>query len=541
MNFSILGEPPKFNVKALGTRGGLFAELNHSKQDEPLLTGLSSIEETSTSVLESDVPRVVKADAWDHLKYDAETLVLEDFITRMKGRQNTTQFHPSPFTPAGRLFLFGYGPMIISNVLNQMKTSVHQDINKKQKCGQFVFVIDGTASMQPFMDSLKALIGDLLADLTQRFPIGYTITFIIYRDRDDPDSKTSDTIEFQGLEIPNYQTHNASQTQVLKNYMDSNFRADGGDDYPKWLNLGLAKAIKQTQWDKRTAVKMIMVFTDSPNHGSKNYIEGMLDKYPEGLNSSGQPDENQAEICSLLSHIATHKSMYLSLFKLNPDIVAKVPPRETDHLQQMYDNWMSCLDKQQGVQKSDKGRFTTVNVPYGAETSSFLPPGELLKHVSKSISASVSRSLSASTSHHKFLISDVVFAKIDELAYLYGAKWQAIAWVLEKLGLSDEIIDTCKEEGIHDRSIFNDAALERMGVNPRLRSDFTRLLKQFLTKMEEEEEAARLKAAESKKGGRRWSRLNVAKRDSKYRANKKSIAKKFKKCISRKLRLNRKV
>jgi mannitol-1-phosphate/altronate dehydrogenase len=132
-----------------------------------------------------------------------------------------------------------------------------------------------------------------------------------------------------------------------------------------------------------------------------------------------------------------------------------------------------------------------------------------------------------------------VLSKIDELDYLYGAKYQAISYAVEELGLSDEIIGTCKEVGIHDRSEFNDAALERMGVNPRLRSDFTRLLKQFLTKMKEE--AARLKAAESKKGGRRWSRLNVAKRDSKYRANKKSIAKKFKKCISRKLRLNRKV
>jgi hypothetical protein len=541
-----LGDPVTFNPDTffsdLSKAEGPFAALVPTT-DAKLITGADTIQDHLTAVTESGATSEQKRIAADALSTSTSKLVVEQLVANA----GTTL----PALATGMI-----DPNVVTAACNQMKVTFQENQNRKSQTAQLVFVIDGTGSMLQLMNAVKKLIDGLLEDLTDRFSIGFSITFVIYRDKypngsTDEVPPTSETIEFKGKEWPDFVNSNSDATSRLKDYMETNFKARSGGDHPEWVNSGLARAITETKWNKSVAIHMIFLFTDAPNHGRQNYIGNISDNYEDGLNSRGEADPEQTEITSLLKTICGHKRMYFTLFKLNPEKVG-VPLRETDHLQEMYDNWMTVIDRDPKL-IGDKARFARVDVPYGTSKTDFLKPGEILSHVRNSIVASVSSSVSLSKSGYKFDVSTLVLSRIDQLAEAYGAKYQAIAWVLEKLGLSDEIIDTCKEVGIHDRSEFNDAALERMGVNPAKRKAFRELMVNFVTTMDaraKEAAAARPSAAPlaapgtpRPKSGGMYKRYGINKKSiatklkkyisKKYRLNKKSIAKKFKKHMSR--------
>ncbi len=232
-----------------------------------------------------------------------------------------------------------------------------------QEKAQFIFVVDGTGSMQPFMDSLQVIVRNLLADFTALFSKGFSINFVVYRDLADGPAETSATIVFPehppGF-VPAPRVIPPAAVPVMAS-MDATmarmFRADGGDDTAEWLNSGLVAAIKGTQWDVNAATRMIMVFTDACNHGSQNYRGSYDDAHRTGRNSLRQEDPQQEEIRSLMQLLGADKKFYLSLNKLHH---GPTPALADDQLEHMMTNWRSLCGN-----PAAHARFTCQDIPHG--------------------------------------------------------------------------------------------------------------------------------------------------------------------------------
>jgi hypothetical protein len=218
--------------------------------------------------------------------------------------------------------------------------------------GQLVFVVDGTGSSQPFLDSLKPIILSLIrSDFIPLFETGFSITFVVYRDIEFGPAQTSQTIVFPGVGSV---AGNDTSIALTKTTMDRMFMAHGGGDTAEWLNSGLAAAINGALWSELACTKTVMVFTDACNHGSQNYRGRYSDDHPQGLNSLGQPDPQQVEIGELMGNIGSRKDCHLSLFKLHP---GPTPAPADDQLEHMMTNWRSLCEW------NSQSRLTSVDIP----------------------------------------------------------------------------------------------------------------------------------------------------------------------------------
>ena len=234
------------------------------------------------------------------------------------------------------------GKQQVELVQQMRKELIETGINKLRR-GQFVLIVDGTSSMQPFMDNLKLIVVDLIrTTFIKLFRQGFSIHICVYRD--SPIKTVNSTVfVFDGLDSNTNATNaNEALLDTINVWMDRHFVAKGGADIPEWLNSGLTEGLNYSKWDEHAGTKMVFVMTDAPKHGLPNHGLDQIDSYPDGLTSDGNDDHGQQEIRELLRIFSADKSMYFSFFKLLP-----MPGDSFDAsdrmLSTMYDNWLSIM------------------------------------------------------------------------------------------------------------------------------------------------------------------------------------------------------
>jgi hypothetical protein len=245
------------------------------------------------------------------------------------------------------------------SLLREMRKELIQTGMNKARRGQFVLIVDGTSSMQPFMNNLKEIINDLIrTNFIKLFRHGFSMAICVYRDS-PMKTKTSPTFVFDGLESHrNARLANERILDDINKFMNENFVATGGDDVPEWLNSGLYEGLYNTKWDEQAAVKMVFVMTDAPNHGILNHGGVVADTYPKGLTSNGKNDTDQAEIRNFLREFSRDDSMYLSFFKLLPDPGSGFKIMD-QMLSAMYDNWLSIMRE---IDSNSLSRFSSYQI-----------------------------------------------------------------------------------------------------------------------------------------------------------------------------------
>jgi hypothetical protein len=299
-------------------------------------------------------------------------------------------------------------------LVTQMRDELTQIAINKLRRGQFVLIVDGTRSMQPFMDNFKLIINDLIRNtFIKLFRQGFSIAICVYRDS-PLKTETSPTFVFDGLDSnAQARTANESILDDINNFMDENFEALGGDDVPEWLNSGLYEGLLKTLWDRQAATKMVFVMTDAPNHGISNHGGFTRDDHPNGLRSNGQIDTNQDEIRDLLREFSRDDSMYFSFFKLLPSAGSR---EELEHLKimdqvlsLMYDNWLSIMSE---IDPDALARLSSYQIN-SATTSS----PEVFKVIEASIMKTVNDSITMSNANakKKKTMTKMVVSKLNAL------------------------------------------------------------------------------------------------------------------------------
>jgi hypothetical protein len=453
----------------------------------------------------------------------------------------------------------------VSEVSSDLANGVDAYRLMGQNMGHIVFLVDGTGSMQPFMDSLREIIVNMLKTWKNLFRVGFNVNFVVYRDAPPksgwPKNQRGEpqlTMEWIDAQEAAYLSSNGEKGGLYHCYTSptfgfikqnkwggphwSNFdsilgqmntwlgkpqhlgHATGGDDGPEWLNSGLATAIGRIKWCEAAATKMILVFTDDTNHGFQNKSRGRGgDNYPNGLTSEAQDDEHQEEMRELIKTCASDKSKYLTLFKLQP----KVPPHpDQDNMQAMFNNWMSILDvvtqeaeaaaaaaapeaaeaaaKVAAAISTAKSRFQCEAIPEGTSDLKGEARMTITKMISASINASIGKSISASklqTEAETGTEQWVIGMIEDAPSALTSAASAAVSAALAPSRLSTGAVSGAYAGEDESYPVMDPGMARR-------------------------------------KGGRR-SRLNVGRRSYK-RANNKSVAKKLQRFISRKYGLRRK-
>ena len=166
-----------------------------------------------------------------------------------------------------------------------------QKVRMRNDTLQVCFVLDCTASMQPWIDAAKDKIVDTLNSIRQRYP-DYQITaaFIGYRDFHDREQFIR--IDF----TPDIQYLQDSILDVV---------AEGGDDICEDV-AGAYRFINGLEWHSR--VRCVFHITDAPNHGVDYHEDHVEDDYPDG-----HPYINlKQEVRDL-----AHKNIDLTVFSIN--------------------------------------------------------------------------------------------------------------------------------------------------------------------------------------------------------------------------------
>ena len=130
---------------------------------------------------------------------------------------------------------------------------------------QVCFVLDCTASMQPWINAAKEKIVDTLKSIQDRYP-DYQISaaFIGYRDFHDQE---------QFIRLP--------FTKHIQKLQDSimDIEAEGGDDTCEDV-AGAYRFVNGLEW--QADVRCVFHITDAPTHGSEYHREHVDDDYPDG-------------------------------------------------------------------------------------------------------------------------------------------------------------------------------------------------------------------------------------------------------------------
>lgn len=140
-----------------------------------------------------------------------------------------------------------------------------QKVKMRDPTLQVCFVLDCTASMQPWIDAAKDKIVDTLDSIHQRYP-NYKISaaFIGYRD-------FHDERQFIRLDF----TENIQQLQ--DSIMD--VVAEGGDDICEDV-AGAYRFVNGLEW--HADVRCVFHIADAPTHGLEYHDDHIEDDYPDG-------------------------------------------------------------------------------------------------------------------------------------------------------------------------------------------------------------------------------------------------------------------
>lgn len=166
-----------------------------------------------------------------------------------------------------------------------------QKLKMRDKTLQVCFVLDCTASMQPWIDAAKEKIVDTLDSIYQRYP-EYQISaaFIGYRDFHDSQ---------QFIRIP--------FTKDIQHLQDSimDIEAEGGDDICEDV-AGAYRFVNGLEW--YADVRCVFHITDAPNHGLEYHDSYVEDDYPHG--------HPYIDLKQEVRELA-HKNVDLTVFSIN--------------------------------------------------------------------------------------------------------------------------------------------------------------------------------------------------------------------------------
>lgn len=156
---------------------------------------------------------------------------------------------------------------------------------------QVCFVLDCTASMQPWIDAAKNKMVDTLERIREQYP-EYSISaaFVGYRDFEDPE--------------PFVRVHFTSDLQKVEESI-MNVVADGGDDVCEDV-AGAYRFVNGLDWT--STVRCVFHITDAPNHGLEYHEEYIEDEHPLGHPYIDLKDETQD---------LAHKNIDLTVFSVN--------------------------------------------------------------------------------------------------------------------------------------------------------------------------------------------------------------------------------
>jgi hypothetical protein len=127
------------------------------------------------------------------------------------------------------------------------------------------FVMDCTASMGPWIDQAKTRMVELTDQVRKEHPTAnILVSFVGYRDHGDAEPVI--VYPFQSGERLMHTIRNV--------------KAEGGDDIPEDVVLGLQCALYQDWSD--SDVKMLFHIADAPAHGTTFHAVGLSDRYPRG-------------------------------------------------------------------------------------------------------------------------------------------------------------------------------------------------------------------------------------------------------------------
>lgn len=130
------------------------------------------------------------------------------------------------------------------------------------------FVMDCTASMEPYIHQAKTRMVELVDNVRDQHPRAHIlVSFVGYRDYGD---------EERMIVIP-FQTARDTMAQI------QGVQATGGDDTAEDVANGLERALHQ-DWSE-CDVKVLFHIADAPAHGSTFHDMKVSDRYP-----SGDPD-----------------------------------------------------------------------------------------------------------------------------------------------------------------------------------------------------------------------------------------------------------
>jgi Mg-chelatase subunit ChlD len=201
----------------------------------------------------------------------------------------------------------------------------------KPKVLQVCFVLDCTASMQPWIDAAKEKIVDTLESIHQTYP-EYQIwaAFVGYRDFHDKE---------QFIRIPFTKNIQDLQDQIM------DIEADGGDDICEDV-AGAYRFANGLEW--HADVRCLFHITDAPNHGLEYHEEHVEDDYPDGHPYIHLRDEVRE---------MAHRSIDLTVFRIKAttDIMYQI-------MRQIYQG--ICPDKFAVVNLRDRRNYRHSDVFY---------------------------------------------------------------------------------------------------------------------------------------------------------------------------------
>ena len=138
-----------------------------------------------------------------------------------------------------------------------------QDDNKKSQRVDLCFLIDGTGSMDEWIDKTKEKTLEILKGVKETYKeTKFRIAVVIYRDF-DMGQKSFDVLQFTDnpRAVPEFLSH---------------IIADGGEDQAEDINGGFQKVLKELCWENMT--KVLIHFADAPCHGKE--FGSLYDAHP---------------------------------------------------------------------------------------------------------------------------------------------------------------------------------------------------------------------------------------------------------------------
>jgi hypothetical protein len=155
------------------------------------------------------------------------------------------------------------------------------------------FVLDCTASMQPWIDAAKRQIHRTLDALQNTHPNwSFQIALVIYRDFGD--AERISVLDF---------------TQTFDHFdrMLAECTAEGGDDIPEDF-AGAMHITSGLSWTSR--VRHVFIITDAPPHGNKYHEPRIADRFPYG-DPAGRILEEDVDIL-------TSKQVNMTFMRIHP-------------------------------------------------------------------------------------------------------------------------------------------------------------------------------------------------------------------------------